>query len=309
MPKKKITFKHRLEYFAFAAFILLVKVSPLFMVKFNKRMLDWLGRRLSKKHVGIVGKNLKLAFPGQSDEEHTKLKDAVYHHFSSIFVEIVYMFVKKNPGKLLKEIEVNNIDVLEKALKKKKGVIVFSAHFGNWELIPFILSRHLDQPIGSIAREMDNPLVEAVVKRFREHMGSTIIYKKNSLRTMLKMLEDNKVIYLLIDQNTIEKEAVFVEFFGQNVGAVPSVSLMYLKKDKPVIPLFLHYEEDRIVLDLLEEIQFTGSGDHTQDLKALTQLCTTIIEENIRKYPEQWFWFHNRWKTRPKNNGTGVQNE
>lgn len=299
MPKKKITFKHRIEYTAFAAFILLVKVSPLFMVRFNKRMLKWLGRRLSKRHVGVVGKNLKIAFPGKTDEEHTQLKDAVYHHFASIFVEIIYMFVKKNPGKLLKDIEVNNIEILEKALEKKKGVIVFSAHFGNWELVPFILSRHLNKRIGSIAREMDNPLVEAVVLKFREHMGSTIIYKKNSIRTMLKMLEDNQVIYLLIDQNTIEKEAVFVDFFGRRVAAVPSVSLLHLKKDKPVIPLFLHYEKDKIVLDLLEEIQFTPGGDHAQDLEQLTQLCTSIIEENIRKYPEQWFWFHNRWKTRP----------
>ncbi len=299
MPKKKITFKHRIEYLAFAAFILLVKLSPLFLAKFNKRILDWLGRHLSKRHFGVVGKNLKIAFPGKTGEEHTKLKDAVYRHFASVFVEIIYMFVKKKPGKLLKEIEVNNIEILEKALEKKKGVIVFSAHFGNWELIPYILSRHLKRNIGSIAREMDNPLVEAVVKRFREHMGSTIIYKKNSIRTMLKMLEDNQVIYLLIDQNTIEKEAVFVEFFGQTVAAVPSVSLLHLKKNKPVVPLFLHYEKDKIVLDLLEEIQFTPGGDHTRDLEELTQLCTSIIEENIRKYPEQWFWFHNRWKTRP----------
>jgi len=301
MPKKKITFKYRLEYIAFAAFILLVKVSPLFMVKFNKRILALLGRRLSKKHFGVVGRNLEIAFPAQTGEERAKLKDSIYRHFSSVFVDIVYMFVKKNPEKLLKPFEVNNIEVLEKALEKKNGVIMFSAHFGNWELIPFILSRHLNQRIGCIARAMDNPLVEAVVKRFREHMGSTVIYKKNSIRTMLKMLEDNRVVVLLIDQNTIDKEAVFVEFFGRTVAAVPSISLLHLKKEKPVIPLFLHYEEDRIVLDLLEEIQFTRSGDHTRDLKALTQLCTSIIEENIRKYPEQWFWFHNRWKTRPNN--------
>ena len=299
MPKKKITFKHRLEYLAFAAFILLVKVSPLFMMKFNKRILDRLGRRLSKRHFGVVEKNLEIAFPGKTGDERAELKDAVYRHFSSVFVDIIYTFVKKNPGKLLKPFEVNNIEVLEKALEKKKGVIMFSAHFGNWELIPLILSSRVNREIGIVARAMDNPLVEAVVKRFREHMGSTVIYKKNSIRTMLKMLEKNQIVILLIDQNTIDKEAVFVEFFGQTVLAVPSISLLHLKKKKPVIPLFLHYEEDRIVLDLLEEIRFTPSGDHTRDLKELTQLCTSLIEENIRKYPEQWFWFHNRWKTRP----------
>lgn len=308
MQKKKTTFKHRIEYLLFAAFIFLVKVSPLFLAKFNKRMLNRLGRRLSKKHFHIVEKNLKIAFPDNSPEQTAMLRDAVYHHFSSIFVEIIYMFVKKNPEKILKRIDVHNIEVLGKALEKKKGVILFSAHFGNWELAPLLLSRYLNMPIGSIAREMDNPLVESVVKKFREHMGSTIIYKHNAARTMLKMLDANRVIFLLIDQNTIDREAVFVDFFGQRVGAVPSVSQLYLKKDIPVIPLFLHYEEDRIVLELLDELQFDRTGDHKNDVRGVTQLCMNIIEENIRKNPEQWFWFHDRWKNREKNKKEGPQN-
>jgi KDO2-lipid IV(A) lauroyltransferase len=75
----------------------------------------------------------------------------------------------------------------------------------------------------------------------------------------------------------------------------------------PVIPLFVHYEKDKIVLDLLEEIHFTGTGNLGNDIIQLTQECTTIIEENIKKYPEQWFWFHDRWKTRPS--GRGESNE
>jgi KDO2-lipid IV(A) lauroyltransferase len=146
---------------------------------------------------------------------------------------------------------------------------------------------------------MDNPLVERKVKRFREYMGSTIIHKKSAIRTMLKRLEQNQVVYLLIDQNTIRREGVFVDFFGQPASAVPSVSQLHLKKNKPVVPLFLHYEEEKIVLDFLEEIHFKGSGELEKDIQQLTQQCTAVIEENIRKHPEQWFWFHNRWKTKP----------
>ncbi|MCP5107824.1 MAG: lysophospholipid acyltransferase family protein [bacterium] len=299
MREKKITFKHRVEYTAFSAFILMVRLSPLFLARFNKKVLRFIGRRISKRHHGVVDKNLGIAFPENSPDENAKLKDAVYSHFASVFVEIIYMFVKTKPGKILKKIEVKNIEHLENALEKGKGVILFSAHFGNWELVPFILSRRFNTNIISIAREMDNPLVEKVVKRFREHMGSTVIYKKNSIRTILKLLEENRMVYLLIDQNTIEKEAVFVDFFGRRVSAVPSVSMLHLKKDKPVIPLFLHYEEEKIVLELLEEIHFHPGSDPKSDIKQLTQHCTTLIEENIRKYPEQWLWFHNRWKTRP----------
>ena len=299
MRKNKVTFRHRVEYTAFIAFICMVKVSPLFLVHFIKKMLGFLGRRISKRHRGIVGKNLDLAFPDYTEDEKAKLKDAIYEHFSSIFVDIVCLYVKKNPGKILKEVEVNNIDVFKKTLEKNQGVILFSAHFGNWELIPFILHRQLNIKPISIAREMNNPLVERKVKQFREYMGSTIIYKKNALRTMLKKLEQNRVVYLLIDQNAIRREAVFVDFFGQTASAVPSVSQLHLKKNKPVIPLFLHYEKDKIVLDFLEEILFKGSGELEKDIQQLTQQCTAVIEKNIRKHPEQWFWFHNRWKTKP----------
>ncbi len=241
------------------------------------------------------------AFYRYSEEKKSKLISDIYRHFSSIFIEIIYLYIKKTPEKILKKIELNNIEILERALEKRKGVILFTAHFGNWELIPFILKKKINTKILAIARESDNPLVEKLVKQSREQMGATIIYKKNSIRTMLKMLEKNYIVCVLIDQNTIEKEAVFVDFFGHKVSAVPSVSLLHLKKDKPVIPLFVHYEKDKIVLDLLKEIHFAGTGNLENDIQQLTQYCTTLIEENVRKHPEQWFWFHNRWKTRPTN--------
>ena len=299
MQKKRITLRHRVEYMLFMTFVMVVKVSPLFLLNFNKRVVGFLARHIGKRHMGIVEKNLGIAFPRYTEEKKSKLIDDIYHHFSSIFVEIIYLFIKKTPEKILKKIELNNIETLERALEKKKGVILFTAHFGNWELIPFILKKKINTKILAVARESDNPLVEKLVKQSREQMGATIIYKKNSIRRMLKMLEKNCIVCVLIDQNTVEKEAVFVDFFGHKVSAVPSVSLLHLKKDKPVIPLFVHYEKDKIVLDLLEEIHFAGTGNLENDIQQLTQHCTTLIEENIKKHPEQWFWFHNRWKTRP----------
>jgi KDO2-lipid IV(A) lauroyltransferase len=297
--KKKITVKHRLEYLLFMAFILLIKASPLFMVKFNRKLLRFIFGLISKRHHGIVEKNLTIAFPDETKERISELKEAIYSHFSAILVEIIYMFIKKKPGKILKPVEITDFHYLEEALKKQKGVILFSAHFGNWELIPYILNRKLNKKINSIARQMDNPLVEKKVKQFREYMGSAVIYKKNAVRTMLNRLKNNGIVYLLIDQHAIRREAVYVDFFGRTVRALPSVSQLHIRKDIPVVPVFLHYEEDKIVLEVLEEINMSGSGDRAADIRRLTQLCTSIIEEKVRQYPEQWFWFHNRWKTDP----------
>lgn len=301
MPKRKIKFKHRVEYTLFTVIVLLIKLSPLFLIKLNQRLVQYILICLSKRHSGIVAKNLTIAFPHYTAGEISALTRAISRHFSSVFVEIITIFVKKQPEKILKKVEILHPEVLERALDKKKGVILFSAHFGNWELVPLILSRQLNQKVNSVAREMNNPLVEKKVQQFRKYMGSELIYKRNSMRTILKRLEKNGIVYLLIDHNTIVREGVFVNFFGKPASTVTSVSQLHLKKAIPIVPVFIHYEKEKIVLELLEEIDAasTSTGNQKEDILQLTQRCTSIIEEKIRQYPEQWFWFHNRWKTRP----------
>jgi KDO2-lipid IV(A) lauroyltransferase len=291
------------------AFVGILKISPMFMFGVYRNLVCRVFKRFGKRHSAIISRNLDIAFKELTPAEAGRLKDLIYKHFSAIFLENFYLFVKKNPEKILKEIEVNNLEILNQALKKKKGVIIFSAHFGNWELIPYILDRRLDNKVYSIAREMDNPLVESVVKRFREYMGSNIIYKKGAMRSILKLLGENNIVFLLTDQNTVPREGVFVDFFTQKVSAVTSVSQLHLKKGIPVVPVFLHYSQNRIVMDLYPEVEFSKSEDYGQDILDLTQKCTAMIEEQIRKYPEQWFWFHNRWKTRPENQEGGIANE
>jgi len=309
MQKRKISFRHRVEYLFFIAFVWGIKISPLFLVNFSKRMLRFLFCKLSKRHTGIVAKNLKIAFPEQSDEEREQLRKGIYRHFASVFVDIICLFVGKKPKKILPPVEVKNLEYLEKALERKQGVILFSAHFGNWELVPYILSRKLNVKLNSIARKMDNPLVERKVLEFREFMGSQVIDKKNALRWMLKRLEENGIVYLLIDQNTIEREAVFVEYFNKTVSAVPSVSQLHLKRNIPVLPIFLHCEPDKVVLEIQQEIKadeicndfenIKDTDNKNECIRLLTQKCTHIIEQQVRQFPEQWLWFHNRWKTKP----------
>ncbi|MCX6558502.1 MAG: lysophospholipid acyltransferase family protein [Candidatus Aminicenantes bacterium] len=300
MLRKKISFKHRLEYSLFVAVIFLIKYSPAWCVAGWSRALVFFLKKGSRKHARLIAENLAAAFPAASAESLADLQKKIYRHFGRMFVEIARTFARCDPQAVLSRSRILHPEVIERALQKKRGLVVFSAHFGNWEWIPLILHTHLGCDIHSIARPMDNPCLEKKVRAFREAMGSKIIYKKGSLRTILTRLGDNQIVYLLIDQNTVPREGVFVDFFARKASTNTAVAQLYLKKNIPVVPVFLHYDGDEIILDVLPEIDFRAAADGSDGLLELTQQMTGLIEAQIKKFPEQWLWFHDRWKTRPQ---------
>ena len=298
--RKKTSFKHRLEYGLFAGLISLVKHSPRWALRLEKGLLIFFLKKGSPRHSQLIAYNLAQAFPDAKPESLASLKKSIYGHFGLVFMEIVRTFARRDSQAILARARVNHIEALEQVLERKQGAIVFSAHFGNWEWLPLILRDRLKKDIHIVARPMDNDRIEAKVREFREAMGSQVMYKKGSLRSILKRLEDNEIVCLLIDQNTVEREGVFVDFFGRKAAAITTVSQLHLKKGVPLVPAFLHYEGEEIVLDILPEIDPAAAGDDLAAVTELTQRLTRLIEEQVRKYPEQWFWFHDRWRTRPQ---------
>ncbi len=293
---ENIRFKHRIEYIFFKAFLLGIKLTPRFMVNCHRRFVIFVFRKIGEKYSRLVSKNLEIAFPHATPDDINSLKEKVYQHFAGIFIEIGYLFAHRNANHILQKTEVRGLENLIKTLEKKRGAIIFSGHFGNWELVPLILKQQLAHNIYGIARRMHNPLVDRTVKSFREFMGLSMIYKSNSIRTVLKVLENNETVFFLVDHNAIDREAVPIDFFGKRVNAVTSVARLHIKKHIPLVPIFVHYEPGKIVMEVKEEINFTKTHDLQADIEKLTARCLAIIEEEIKKYPEQWFWFHDRWR-------------
>lgn len=300
MPQKKASFKRHLEYALFSGLISLIKYSPLRVLSLEKKVLVFFLKKGSRRHSRLISQNLAMAFPATAPAALAGLKKNIYDHFGGIFMEIARTFARRDPQAILSRTRVNNLQVIVRALQKNRGLIIFSAHFGNWEWIPLILHTRLGKDIHSIARPMDNALIEKKVKEFREAMGSQVIYKRGSLRTILKRLSANEIVFLLIDQNTVPREGVFVDFFAKKATAITTVSQLYLKKNIPVVPVFLHYEGQEIILDVLPEIDYPAADQNPAALTELTQQLTWLIEAQIKKFPEQWFWFHDRWKTKPQ---------
>ena len=300
--EKKIKF--RVEYILFKIFIYAIRISPLFLKGWYGKVVLLVFKLAGKRYEKLVVSNIKIAFPELDKQGREKLKKEIYDHFSAVLVDIIYLFGGKSPEQVIGKVRVEGIEIIESAIKNGKGAVLFSAHFGNWELIPYILNKKMNVRINSIARKMDNPLTEKIVKKFRHFMGSEIIYKDGSLRKMLRILESNGMVYLLVDQNTITREGVPVLFFGREVIAVTTVAQINLKKGVPVIPLFLTYEGKEKVLRIGDPVECERSGDSSEDIIRFTQKTMMMIEKNIKTRPEQWFWFHDRWRRRSGQTGS-----
>lgn len=213
MKRKKITLKHRFEFAVLVVFLSFIKLMPLRLMEWNRRVILFLFKKMDDRFFSRIRKNLAIAFPEANEEERRELQKKIYNHFSLVTMQILYLFVKKDPAKILKKTMVINMDSLNRVLEKNRGVILFTAHFGNWELIPHLISREFKGQIYSIARHMDNPLVERMLMSFRNRMGTEILYKEGSIRKTLRLLKENQVVIYLIDQNTLPGKGFLLIFF------------------------------------------------------------------------------------------------
>jgi len=190
------------------------------------------------------------------------------------------------------------LDHLRAARARGRGVLIFSAHYGNWELGVLLLG-YLGAPVGIITRPLDNPLLEDFFRETREASGNRVIGKRSAVRETLRALHAGMGVAMLIDQNVRSGARVFVDFFGRPASTTPTLALLALKTGAPILPMFSFpgpHGSYRFIC--LPEVAVPATGDRDADVRALTQECTRIIEEQARARPGCWLWMHERWKTR-----------
>ncbi len=182
----------------------------------------------------------------------------------------------------------------EEALSRGRGVLIATAHLGNWELSAYAHAL-LAAPMNVVVRPLDNPLIDALVERRRALSGNRPIFKKDFARAILKALAANQAVGILADQNASLDSGVFVDFFGVPACASTGLAKLAAHSGAAVIPGFALWSESerRYVLRFYPPVPMTG--DVTRD----TQAVQKRIEDAIREYPDQWLWIHRRWKTRP----------
>jgi KDO2-lipid IV(A) lauroyltransferase len=159
----------------------------------------------------------------------------------------------------------------------------------------------LYEPTFAVVKELDFPPLERLVAKLRESTGNRCISKENSMRTILGLLKENRVVGILLDQNLDWRDGVFVKFFGHRACTNKGMALLHKKSRAAVIPVFIYHQgQGRHVVRFMPEVPFLKTGDKRKDVEENTQAYTRVIESMVREVPDHWFWVHKRWKTRPE---------
>jgi Kdo2-lipid IVA lauroyltransferase/acyltransferase len=253
--------------------------------------------QLSLKHRLITIHNLRRSFPDKSFSEIIQVARDAYRSFALVaaeFCDIPYLD-KNNLGKY---ITISGLPNYTAACGEGKGVLLFGAHLGNWEIGNAALAIATG-PFVFIYRVLDNAFLEKNITAVRASYGNVSLSKENAMRPMIRLLKKGQTINLLIDQNVAWYDGVFVDFFGRPAATTSGLALLALHTGAPVLPAFTHRLPDgKFVLEIGREVEIIRTGDSSNDVLLNTQNFTKIIEEEIRKHPGQWFWLHQRWKTK-----------
>ena len=188
---------------------------------------------------------------------------------------------------------------IDRALDQGRGAIILTAHFGNWELLGASILAN-GYTIRGITRQLRSKRLDAIVSSYREKVGWQGIDRDRSIREVLRCLKRNELIAILADVDT-RTQGIFVDFFGRPAYTPYSPVAFALKTGAAILPTFIIRQPDDSHRAVVEApLLLQQGGEKEQDLLVNTQRFTKIIESYIRRYPEQWIWMHERWKTKPK---------
>lgn len=252
---------------------------------------------LSLKHRVITLQNLINSFPEKTDTEISRIAKNVYLNLGTTAAEFfeIPSLTRENMSNWM---TFEGLEHYERARSKGKGILFYTAHFGNWEMLAACVGLQ-GIIVTIIYRALDNPILEDFVAWFRRFSGHKILPKGGAAGTIAERLRDNEMIGVLIDQNVAWREGVFVDFFGRPASTTKKFADIALKTGAPVISAFsIRQPDGRYRFVFNEEITLIRTGNHDHDLFENTQQFTRIIENVVRRYPDQYFWLHQRWKTK-----------
>jgi len=262
--------------------------------------------RLDKRHQKVVIQNLTIAFGNEkSPKEIKKIARNCFENLGRICFEIGWISINST-RETLKNYEVRGCEYICRAHQKGKGVLILTAHFGNWELLResgYVVQQRFGWKSNIVARRLDFLPLEQFFSDVRVRLGTRVLKtRQNAFQTIIDVLAEKTIknhVVLLNDQRVDWFEGVFVDFFGQPACTNTGLARLTKQTGAPVVPLYVIRSGKGFIAEFQPEIPWIPTGDDYWDIAVNTHRYNKNIEAMIRRYPDQWFWVHNRWKTPP----------
>jgi KDO2-lipid IV(A) lauroyltransferase len=245
----------------------------------------------------VVLDNLSKAFPEKSEGEILKIAKKTYQHFSKLFLEFL-LYPKMSRKELLSICQIECKEQFDSLLVEGKGAVLVGGHFGNWELLGGIIAL-LGYPISAVALPQHNPLTDQLINQFRRKFGISLIPVGIAVRGIIRALRNNEFVALLADQDA-RQDGIFVDFLGRPSSTVQGPAVFSLKTGAPVFYGSAVRTPEEFYLIRGRSFNFDHlKGVTPENIREITEVYSAQLEKEIRQYPEQWFWMHKRWKTKP----------
>jgi len=292
--------RHRLEYALVWFWIKVVGLLPRPLARAKGIALGLLVYLLHGRlrHVGM--RNLKLAFPQMPRRERRRILRGVFISLGRQLAEVC-LFPRYTRENVSKVVIYDGFENFERAYARGKGVLFLTAHLGAWELSAFAHSLQ-GHPLWIVMRSLDNERVDHLLQSYRTMHGNRTVDKDDFVRGLLAAMKAGEVVGILMDTNMTPPQGVFVDFFGIPAYTASGLARIALRTEAAVVPGFTIWDPTlrKYRLRFDPAVDLIRTGDSEKDVVANTAHFTKIIEDYVRRYPDQWLWVHRRWKTRPE---------
>jgi KDO2-lipid IV(A) lauroyltransferase len=280
-----------------------------------RRSLEALGRiawLLDQRHRDVVQSNLSIAFPQWRVRLRRAAERQAFANWGRIAAELVHID-RLTAGRGPEDPTVAALgDAAAPLLSRSRGLLVLTAHTGNFELLARLWGRATGVQIAVFHRALKNRRIDEFLRRERATSGFRVVARGGAVREALRILSRGGIFVVPLDQNQLPGRGIFVDFFGRPACTSTLLARLALASGAPVLPVFAAWDGDTTVARIGKAIVPPEGGkplagtDRREEIRALTQNYTTEIEAAIRAYPEQWNWAHRRWKTEPPTRGVAA---
>ena len=252
--------------------------------------------KLKKKRFHIVMTNLNLAFgETKTKEEKLEIAKKCYYNFAKYLGINFILNQNTTKQKILKQVVFKNEHFLLDAMKSGRPIIVTTAHFGQWEIFSLAVAAHFG-PSSVLGRKLDSSVMDKILRANRAQFDVELIDKNGGAKDILKALKARRLVGILVDQNTAPQDGIKVQFFGKDVLHTPAASVLAQKTNALIINAFIYQKGENLNEICFEQPIDISTFDKEDAVQKATQMQCSACEEMVRAKPEEYFWFHQRFK-------------